>query len=745
MVIIRRKVYTYGGYEEHWSEDYRLSISYERPRDYDMELRDGVWQSELVLNPLMLKYLRSAAAVEYAAERCDYFRMPLEEIGRFIPENQDFLPEELFRFLMDDRGFGMEDALKVVIDVFGKELCKLSDNDWLRDMQPRTAALNAVLRGVIFVRSIVIHEPYDEAFRKSAGAVEEGTEIEFSVYVPGNTPRVSMHVWGEDFCRELEMERRGERFVCRFAPPSPAVYFYSFFHNGGETKAYQLTAYRRGFETPGWFKNGIMYQVFPDRFGFGEDVSAGIEYHRRLGRTPELHESISEAVKWQARDGEKDYAPDDFYGGTLKGIAKKLHYLKTLGVSILYLNPIVEARSNHRYDTADYEKVDAVLGLNKDYVNLCSEAEKLGIRIVNDGVFSHTGADSIYFNKYSNYVNLGAYQGEASAYYDWYDFKEFPDKYRCWWGFKELPEVDELNPSWQEYIVSGENSVVKKWLHMGASGWRIDVADELPDEVLELIRNAVKSEKSDAVIIGEVWEDAILKEENGRRRRYALGGALDSVMNYPFREAVLNFATGKSNAYELKDFLLHQKYNYPAPMYESLMNLLGSHDVERLHTYLALGHDAKGMSREEQAEIRIDSESSLMAENLQKLCAAIQYTVPGVPCLYYGDEECLDGCRDPFNRAPFEPKCERLHSYYAKLGAIRSSCSSIRNGDFRVEAPAPNVINIIRENAEEIITCVINRSHFVLEFTDGCPLLCGDNRISPVSAEIFRKSKKTTR
>ena len=742
MDVIKRKVYTYGSYEECWSENYRLSIRYERPREYEMVLRGGVWEYELLLNPLMLKYLRSAAAIEFAAECCDNYRMELSAIGRFIPHDQDFLPEELFRFLMDDRGFDMEDALAVVINVFGKKVCSLPENDWLHEMQPRTAALNSVLRNALCARSIVIHDAYDTDFRNPSGAVEEGTEIIFSAYVPGSTPWVSMHVWGEDFCTEISMEKQGDRFVCRFVPPSPAVYFYSFFHNGGETKAYQLTAYTKGFETPQWFKGGIMYQAFPDRFGIGENVSAGIEYHRALGQTPELHGSIYEPVKWQARPGESDYAPDDFYGGTLAGITKKLPYLKSLGVSILYLNPIVEARSNHRYDTSDYTRVDPILGANSDYVNLCREALKHGIRIVNDGVFSHTGADSIYFNRYSNYVNQGACQSTDSPYFNWYDFKEYPHKYRCWWGFRELPEVNELDPDWQEYIVKGKDSIIKRWLRMGASGWRLDVADELPDEVLELIRESVKEEKRDAVIIGEVWEDAVLKEEQGRRRRYALGGALDSVMNYPFRESVLNFALGKINSYELKDFLLHQKHNYPKPMYESLMNLLGTHDVERLHTYLALGSDVKAMSRSLQAEISINEGDSLRATALQKLCAAFQYTVPGVPCLYYGDEECLDGGRDPFNRAPFEPGGEKLYQYYVKLGTIRNQHSSIRRGSFEIETPAPDVIHLIREDENERLVCVINNSQYAHEYAEGRPLLGESNLISTLSSEIFVTDKK---
>ncbi|MCF0137335.1 MAG: glycoside hydrolase family 13 protein [Oscillospiraceae bacterium] len=738
---IRRKVCTYGGYEELWSEDYKLRIRYEREREYELELRDGVWCSPLELNPLMLGYLRTAAAVVYAAESCELYHRPLTDIGHFLPKPGELLPEELLRFLMDDRGFGMEEALRTVVKVFGRKLCGLEERDWLFDMQPRTAALNAVLRDELSRRSIVLHEPFCESFRSPAGAVEEGTETEFSVCTPGNTTWVTMHVRCEAFSRDVEMEPREGGFVCRFTPPEPSVYFYSFFHSGGETESFQLTACRRGFDTPEWFRNGIMYQVFPDRFGIGEDVSDGMEYHRSLGQTPQLHGSIREPVKWQPLPGQRDYAPDDFYGGTLRGITKKLPYLRTLGVSILYLNPIAEARSNHRYDTSDYERVDPILGTNEDYVNLCQAASELGIRIINDGVFSHTGADSRYFDRFGNYGG-GACEGRASPYYEWYDFRRFPEEYRCWWGFKDLPEVNELNPAWQDYIVSGRNSIVKSWLRLGASGWRIDVADELPDEVLSLIRSSAREEKPDAVIIGEVWEDPLLKEEHGRRRRYALGDALDSVMNYPFRDAVLSFAVGSSDSYELRDFLRHQQYNYPKPMYAALMNLLGSHDVERLHTYLAMGRDAKDMSRARQAEYSSGLVGFAEATKLQRLCAAIQYSVPGVPCLYYGDEECLEGCRDPFNRMPFEPKCEGLHKYYAKLAAIRNQCPAMRSGSMRLEAPTPDILLIIRENGEERLICVINRSGQSYTAAEGCPLLCGSAVVAPKSAEILRISKK---
>jgi len=734
---IKRKVYTYGGYEELWSEDYKLKISYQRPREYEMNLRNGVWESDLLLNPLMLRYLRSSAAFSYAAELCDSFGIALNEIGRFIPEDGNFLPEELFRLLMDDRGLSMEEALGIVIDTFGEKLIGYAENDLLRDIQPRTAAVNRLLLELIHTRSTLIHKPYEAKFRSPLGAVEKDTPLELSVIALGNVQGVTLKLWSEGFSRYIPMERSGDRFFCRFEAPSPAVYFYSFVHDGIETEGFQLTVYEKGFETPEWIKGSIMYQIFPDRFGLGEDVSEGIEYHRALGQTPELHENASEPVKWTAREGEKDYSPDDFYGGTLRGIAKRLPYLKSLGVGVLYLNPIVEARSNHRYDTSDYERVDPILGSNEDYVNLCAEAERLGIRIINDGVFSHTGADSRYFNRYGNYGEVGACQGEASQYFSWYDFKSFPDRYRCWWGFKELPEVNELNPAWQDYIVSDEDSIVKRWLKMGASGWRLDVADELPDEVLCLIRRAVKSEKSDAVIIGEVWEDAVLKQEGDYRRRYALGDALDSVMNYPFRDAVLSFALGKTSSYELKEFLLHQRYTYPKPMYDSLMNLLSSHDVERLHTYLALGGDCKGMSRDEQVSLHFDAENSAAVARKQMLCAAIQYSVPGVPCLYYGDEECLDGGRDPFNRAPFEPKRKKLYSFYERLGEIRNGSSALRNGEISIKTPSPEIIIIMRESAEEVAFCVVNRSSYPIEWQKGVPQLSVKNKVSPMSAEIF--------
>ena len=364
----------------------------------------------------------------------------------------------------------------------------------------------------------------------------------------------------------------------------------------------------------------------------------------------------------------------------------------------------------------------------------------MGIRIINDGVFSHTGADSIYFNRFESYSTLGAYQSKDSEFYPWYDFRSFPDDYRCWWNFRDLPEVEETNPVWQEHIITGDDSIVKAWLRRGASGWRLDVADELPDEVLGLIRSSAKSEKPDSVIIGEVWEDAVIKESYGSRRNYALGYSLDSVMNYPFRSFVIDFACGRINAFELRDRLNSQKYNYPAPMYLALMNLLGSHDVERLHTALVPNLSTGSTSREQQAAITISDEAKSIADARQKLCAAIQYLVPGVPCLYYGDEESLDGARDPFNRAPFEPSKSGLHNFYVKLAEIRNGYAAVKYGQMKIITPSAKIVIIIREHENEKVTCVINRGSKSCSLHNSHVSLLSGERIDcvpPLSAEIF--------
>ena len=760
MDALRKKINTYSGYDELWS-DGRLYIKYYGAAEHEVLFDGRHWQPSESVSETAQLYLSSAAALLDAADKCAQFKYPSGRIYEFLPDDRGrLLPAELFRLLMDDKGLGIDEAIAVLVRAFGKALCGMAEIEPLQELQPRTAFLDKLLHDELKIRQIAFHDSYDVSFRSPVGAVEEGEPIELSIASFGGVADASLCVYGDDFSQELPMRRAGDMFTAQFIAPSPTALFYKFKINGerflcpnddGHTsrvcsdgEGFRLTVYKRGFKTPEKFCRSIMYQVFPDRFGFSDDgtAQAGIEYHLRLGQTPEMHGSIAEPVKWQPRPGEKDYAPDDFYGGTLKGIAKKLPYLKALGIGTLYLNPIVEARSNHRYDTSNYENVDPILGSVCDYVNLCAEAEKLGIGVINDGVFSHTGADSIYFDRFGSYGGVGAHASKASPYFNWFDFRSFPDDYRCWWNFKDLPEVNEEDAGWQDYIIRAENSIVKLWLRRGASGWRLDVADELPDDVLALIRDAAKSEKPDCAIIGEVWEDAVLKVSYGHRRNYALGYALDSVMNYPFRAAAISFARGESDAFALRDFLLSQQHNYPKPMYMALMNLLSSHDVERLHSALGTQKDLKSLDRPQQASFSLTPEQSVRADKLQMLCAVIQYCTPGVPCLYYGDEECLDGAGDPFNRAPFEPSGNSLHNFYAKLGQIRNGSEALMSGEAEFSAAGPDVLIIRRTAESDCIICVINRgsTDFELHNSGLVPLLGSsrDELVPPCSAEIFK-------
>lgn len=484
-----------------------------------------------------------------------------------------------------------------------------------------------------------------------------------------------------------------EYWELHFFATTPGLYWYhfeldtpwgrSFVRNVGrgvgdfapDASDFQQTVYDKNFKTPDWLKGGIIYQIFPDRF-----YSSGTEKHgvrpsrvmRRWGDEPFWREEQMNGI-WN----------NDYFGGDLKGIEEKLLYLANLGVTCIYLNPIFEANSNHRYDTADYEKIDPLLGTEDDLKSLCKTAkEQYGISIILDGVFSHTGCDSKYFNIYSNYDDVGAYNSKESPYYPWYKFINWPDEYHSWWGIKLLPEVIEETPEYREYIC-GKNGILRKWLKCGISGWRLDVADELPDVFLDDLRRAVKDENSDAVIIGEVWEDATTKLAYGERRRYLLGEQLDSVMNYPFADAVLNFVKF-ANADAFIDSVMSIIEKYPPQVTNVLMNHIGTHDTERAITRLA-GENCEGYGRNWQHEHnKLSDYDYYRGVSMMKIASLIQYTLPGVPSLYYGDEIGMQGMKDPFNRACmdwYEPNTE-LHRWYKRLGEIRRGCKAFERGSF---------------------------------------------------------------
>lgn len=462
-------------------------------------------------------------------------------------------------------------------------------------------------------------------------------------------------------------------------------------------EAFQLTLYAPDFTAPDWFSGGVLYQIFPDRFALGnpETVAAGLAYHRAMGREMELHADWEEPVKWRGENG-ADYYPNDFYGGTLDAIRQKLPYLHDLGVTALYLNPIFESDSNHRYNTADYRRVDPILGSEADLRRLCREAAALDIRILLDGVFSHTGADSRYFNQKGCYPAPGAWQSQSSPYFSWYDFQDWPTVYKSWWGFASLPEVRETDPSWLEEIVTGENSVVKSWLRAGVSGYRLDVADELPDETLAALRRAVREEKPDALLLGEVWEDPTTKCSYAHRRRYALGESLDSVMNYPLRRGVLDFLLGKSDSRVLLRLLLRQRLHYPPPLYRSLMHLLSSHDVDRALTVLSTRMEGQNMSWEQRASFFVSPEQTQRGRAAMQLATALLWALPGMPCIYYGEEAGMQGFGDPFVRQSMDWHAAFLQEHYARLGQLRRTFSALRRGDAAFAAPEENSLFVLR-------------------------------------------------
>lgn len=570
---------------------------------------------------------------------------------------------------------------------------------------------------------MVIHNSALAEYRSPVGALKtnESALIRFEASGVGD---VKLYVFNHEVNYEYKMHHTGKFWHFSFPLPSaPTVlwYYFTYEHNGNRIyycardgytqgegfsrpdmgQAFQLTVYSKDFKTPRAFKNGRMYQIFPDRFANGDhDVfQRGVYYHLKMRRNVVMHKDFDDPVLYTPIDGAQYYSPCDFYGGNLKGITKSLPKLAALSVNVIYLNPIFEAESNHRYDTADYMQVDPILGSNEDFVELCTTAKKYNIKIILDGVFSHTGSDSRYFNKKENYDEFGAWQGKDSPFYNWYSFNE-DGSYKSWWGFDTLPEVDEHNKEWIEFIITGtpeRESVLTHWLNLGASGFRLDVADELPDETIELIRKTIKQHSSENILIGEVWEDATTKESYGSHRTYALGKGLDSVMNYPFRSAVLSYLRGWSNAYNLADFLTSQRLNYPPPMYYSLMNLVSSHDVPRVRTILATGVDGEGMSREEQAEVDPTLNQDKNAGFLQRIAGVLQYTIPGIPSLYYGDEYGMHGLKDPFNRAPLVKGYERsTYLFFKWIANLRKDNAVLKTGYCSFLALSHDVMAVLR-------------------------------------------------
>ena len=554
-------------------------------------------------------------------------------------------------------------------------------------------------------------DPLNVYFKSVTGAVKEDKKIRFRV--KGNFDSV-FFVFNKDGEEEnsVEMLKKDGYFEISLSFKA-GLYWYYFSVvgnrvglNGSPFDKFQLSVYGKDYKTPDWIKGGIIYQIFPDRFYRHGDIpkNTSRKIHLNVKDVPEFKPDENGKVK-----------NDDFFGGNLKGITEKLPYLKSLSVSAIYLNPIFKAYSNHRYDTGDYFCIDPLLGTEEDLKDLISAAKKFGIGIILDGVFNHVGDDSVYFNRYGNYDSLGAYQSKKSPYYDWFYFDDYPEEYRCWWGIKTLPAVNKENAAFTE-TVCGENGVIAKYLKLGVKGYRLDVVDELPSFFVKRIRKTLKGVDKDAVLIGEVWEDASNKISYGKRREYFLGGELDSVMNYPLKNAIIDYVlTG--NAERLSATVKEQIDHYPKKSLDAMMNILSTHDTARILSALS-GIKREDLTKEEDAAFFLPKEVREKAVFNLKCATLLQYTLCGVPCVYYGDEAGAEGFYDPINRKyfPWEDGDKDLYLWYKRLGKLRRGVSAFGKGKFKELHVGRGTYVYKRYDGESEVIVALNLGNSELRF-----------------------------
>lgn len=476
-------------------------------------------------------------------------------------------------------------------------------------------------------------------------------------------------------------------------------------------KPWTITAYYKEFEVPEWAKGKVMYHIFVDRF-FKSKKYNPIQMENRITK------KWGEMPEWKDDSAQK-YNNIDFFMGNLEGIQEKIPYLKSLGVKILYLSPIFKSQSNHRYDVGDYEQVDPYLGKNEDLKKLCVKAHRNGIRVIIDAVFNHTGNDSKYFNEYGNYSTIGAFQGKNSQYYDWYKHGE-NGEFEYWWGFKNLPVCNGKNEGWQNYVY-GKNGIIDKWFNLGIDGLRLDVADELDDEFIQNIRKAVKRNKKDGFIIGEVWENAITKEKDGRYREYLLGDGLDSVMNYPYTNAILKYVRFGDYNY-LINTVNEILTKYPKESVDSLMNSLSTHDITRAITTLisngineknALIWDSEFDRDWQVMNDKLSENEYEIGEKMFKIATLIQYFLPGNACIYYGDEVGMYGYRDPFNRKCFDWNLvgNKLNEFFKTIGKIKNEYVMLQEANFRFDFVNEEILCFERFNSIGALMVIVNRSN----------------------------------
>lgn len=562
---------------------------------------------------------------------------------------------------------------------------------------------------------MLLHDSHNEFYRTPSGPAPAGSNVLIRLHCDEATSVVLRTWMTEELCYTMLPTAEHVWEVAIPLPTTPGLFWYYFLiyrkdgrtirygnqpdklggvgvaYDHGEPESFQITLYDPAYKTPEAFHGANIYQIFPDRFRHAPTKAVDDRKDRYV------HKNWNEELLGVGDLRGGKYQELDFYGGTLTGIQEKLPYLKDMGIDIIYLNPIFRARSNHRYDTGDYTQVDPLCGTNTEFTELCEAAKKIGIRVMLDGVFSHTGEDSVYFNHFGHYPTLGAYQGQSSPYYDWYTFNHYPEDYKAWWGILSLPELRKDNPEYQKFMFQPHEGVVPRWIEAGSCGWRLDVADELPVDFLRKLRAAAKAADPEAVVLGEVWEDASNKVAYGETRCYCTGDTLDSVMNYPVREAILNFVMGKTSASTFVRLIHHQEEVYPAQFRYALMNLVGSHDLCRALNILA-GRECQELSKADQQHVHLNVEEYELAVRRYKLCIDLLCALPGCATVYYGDEVGLTGCHDPWNRRafPWGREDKSLQKYVANKLRHRQESDLLRLGYCDIEAPDDDTLLITR-------------------------------------------------
>jgi glycosidase len=520
-------------------------------------------------------------------------------------------------------------------------------------------------------------------------------------------------------------------------------------------RSWALSVTADEFTAPSWAKNAVVYQIFPDRFRNGrkdnDPATGDLRYDDPVlkldwSTLPEgycrNYTDANANCPWRFDDTPPDGNPTiegprgrDYMGGDLKGVDQQLDYLASLGVTAIYFNPIFDAASNHSYDTQDYTKVDPYFGTQKDFDNLVKHAKALGIRVILDGVFNHMSSDSPFFDRYHHYLgNDGACESATSPYRGWFTFHNVAAgtgtcvsstgvangaTYDGWFGFDSIPVLTKSNPQVKEYFLTGANAISKLWLRRGAGAWRMDVSGDasFPSDYWPAFRTVVKATRSDALTISETWQ------KDSTLLRMILGDRLDTTMNYRLRDAVIAFlAPGPFDSKGFADSghsippsvfaerMASQREDYADAAYYSLMNLLDSHDTERLLWTLTPG-DESPAGRE------LDAGNVAAGKRALRLASVIQFTVPGMPTVYYGDEAGITGDDDPDDRRTYpwadlggSPDANQL-AHYRALGTLRHDVAALTAGDFRIllTDDAKGVVAYGRKTGSQAAIVLVNR------------------------------------